>query len=235
MTIPKVVMLDTVGSSSVNIPGGTQYVGGYVSGSGVVPWTVGDWNLFPKARKVRIEQDPSANPDPHSYDAMDMEFRALTAAEVAAEHKRRVDAGVEWTTVYGTPSNLALVTAAIRGLGGNYWDGHVNYWVANWNLDEEQAAALIGSFIDGATCVAVQWASPTSNPNTVVPGGAETLTRANIDISVVDGNWIPSGGFTGSTPPVLITPPEHGVLVTEDSHGNLVEKGVTSTDETHWQ
>ena len=235
MNIPKVVMLDTVGTAAANIPKATPYVGGYVSGSGVVPWSAGDWALFPGSRKVRIEQDPGANPDPHSYDAMDMEYRALTAGEVAADHKRRVDAGIEWSTVYATRSNLVLVTQAIKALGGHYWDGHVNYWLADWNLDEEQAAALIGTMVEGASCVAVQWASPTSNPNTPVPGGSHTLAQSNVDISVVDGNWIPSGTFSGVTVPPVAPPVEHGILVTEDSHGSLVEKNVSSTDDTHWQ
>lgn len=234
MTIPKVVMLDTVGTAAHNIPKATPYVGGYVTGSGAVPWSQGEWSMFPDSRHIRIDQSPSANPDPHSFDAVDMETNALTAGGVAAEVKRRVDAGVTWTTVYATRANLALVTAAIKGLGGSYWDGHVNYWLADWNLDEEQAAALIGTFIEGATCIAVQWASPTSNPNTVVPGGSATLVQANVDISVCDGTWIPSGGW--GTPPTPVAPPatEHGVLVTDDGHGNLTEKSVSSTDDTHW-
>jgi hypothetical protein len=235
MNIPKVVMLDTVGTAAANIPRATPFIGGYVSGSGVVPWSGADWSPFPNSRKFRIEQDPNANPDPHSYDIIDMEYRALTADETAQDHKRRVDAGVEWTTVYATQSNLALVTAAIKGLGGNYFDGHVNYWLADWNLDEEQAAALIGTFVEGATCVAVQWASPTSNPNTPVPGGSSLLVHANVDISVADGNWMPSGTFSGVIVPKPVPVTEHGDLITEDSQGNLAEKNVSSTDGTHWQ
>ena len=37
--------------------------------------------------------------------------------------------------------------------------------------------------------MAVQWASPTSNPNTIVPGGTQTLADANIDISVTIPSW----------------------------------------------
>ena len=235
MTITKVVMLDTVGTAAHNIPKATPYVAGYMSGSGAVPWGGSEWAMFPESRKVRILQDPNDNVDPHIWDAIDMEYRALTAADTAAEVKRRVDAGIEWTTVYATRTNLALVTAAVKGLGGSYWNGHVNYWLADWNLDEEEASAIVGTFVEGATCIGVQWASPSSNPNTVVPGGSATLVQANIDISVVDGSWIPSGGW--GTPPPPVAPPavEHGILVTEDSHGALTERPVSSTDDTHWQ
>jgi len=234
MTIPKVTLLDTVGTTSQHIPTGTPYVGGYVTGSGAVPWSAADWARFPNSRHVRIDQSPSANPDPHSYDVMDMETFALTADEVAANHKRRIDAGIEWSTVYATRSNLALATAAIKGLGGNYWYGHVNYGLADWNLDEEEAAALIGTLVEEATCIWVQWASPTSNPDTIVPGGTANLVQSNIDIGVCHGLWIPSGGF-GATPPPVTTPPvEHGILVTDDGHGGLTEKSVSSTDDTHW-
>ena len=234
LSIPKAVMLDTVGTAAIHIPKSTPYVGGYVTGSGAVPWGSADWGMFPNSRHVRIDQAPGDNPDVHSFDAVDMEKYALTAGDVAEQVKRRVDADIEWTTVYATRANLALVTAAVKGLGGSYWNGHVNYWLADWNLDEEEAAALVGTFIEGATCVAVQWASPTSNPNTLVPGGTATLVQANIDISVCDGTWIPSGGWGVTPPPVVAPTTEHGILVTEDVHGVLTEKSVTSTDDTHW-
>ena len=36
---------------------------------------------------------------------------------------------------------------------------------------------------------AVQWASPSSNPGTLVPGTGLTLTQANCDLSVADKSW----------------------------------------------
>lgn len=234
MTIPKDVMLDTVGTASQHIPTVTPYIGGYVSGSGSVPWSQADWDRFPNSRHNRILQHANTGLDPHSWDSVDMETNALTAAEVAAEHKRHVDAGIEWTNVYATRTNFALAVSAIKGLGSHYWDGHVTLWLADWNLDEEQAVALIGTFIEGATCIGVQWASPTSNPNTLVPGGTATLVQANIDISVVDGTWVPSVSFDLAPPPVVHPATEHAILVTDDGHGNLTEKSVSSTDDTHW-
>lgn len=235
MNIPKAVMLDTVGTSAHNIPGATPYVGGYVSGTGVVPWAAGDWALFPNARHNRIYQMPGENVDPHSWDTIDMETGAFDAEQAAQAHKQHCDAGIALTNLYGTRTSIAAGVTAIKGLGGNYFIGRVTCTLADWNLDEEEAAALIGTFVEEVTCCSVQWASPTSNPNTVVPGGSTTLVRANIDINVVDGNWIPSVSFTGF-PPAAPTPTvEHGEVVTQDSHGNYVGHDVTSTDGTHWQ
>lgn len=235
MLLPKAVMLDTVRTTAHHIPVDTPYVGGYITGSGVVPWTQAEWEGFPHSHLVYINQDPGAHPDPRSWSVLDMETGAHTPASVAAEHKLHIDAGVQWTCVYGGRANLALATAAIKALDGEYWNGHVCYWLADWDLNEEQASALIGTYIEGASCVGVQWASPKSNPNTIVPGGSLTLGQANIDISVCDGTWIPNVSFGG----VPVAPPtpvvEHGEIVTQDSHGNYVGHDVSSTDGTRWQ
>lgn len=235
MNIPRAVMLDTIRTSAHNIPKATPFIGGYVSGSGSVPWTETEWAMFPGSRHVRIYQDPSHTLDPHSWDAIDLESGAFNAAQAAQEHKRHVDAGIQWTTIYATRTNLALATKAIKALGEEYWNGHVCYWLADWNLDQEQASALIGTFVEGATCVAVQWASPSSNPHSVVPGGSYLLAQANIDVSVVDAGWIPSVKFTNPNPPAPAPTVEHGEVVTQDSHGNYVGHEVSSTDGTHWQ
>jgi hypothetical protein len=229
------VMLDTVGTSAANIPGATKYVGGYITGSGAVPWSAGDWALFPNARKVRIYQNPGQGMALEAWDVIDLENGAFTVAEAVAETKRRVDAGITWTYIYATRSNLAAFTAALKAEGTHYWNGHVMYWLADWNLNEAEAAALIGTFVEGATCIGVQWASPTSNPNTVVPGGSHTLAQANVDISVVDANWMPSSAPAPVTPPVPTAVTHHAELVEDDGHGSFTAKPVSSTDDTHWQ
>lgn len=235
MNIPRVVMLDTVGTAAANIPASTPYVGGYVSGTGVVPWSAGDWALFPHARHNRIYQWPNISLDPHAWDTLDVENNAVTPAEAAQEHKLSVDAGIRFTNIYGTRTSIAATVAAIKALGGDYFVGHVTCTLADWNLNEEEASALIGTFVEEVTCVGVQWASPESNPNTVVPGGSHTLAQSNIDINVVDGNWIPGVSFSGFTPPTPTPTVEHGEVVTQDSHGNYVGHDVSSTDGIHWQ
>lgn len=235
MNIPKAVMLDTVGTSAHNIPASTPYVGGYVSGTGVVPWSAGDWALFPNARHNRIYQMPGENVDPHSWDTIDMETGAFDAEQAAQEHKRHVDAGIKLTNLYATRTNLAAGVNAIKALGGDYFIGHVTCTLADWNLDEEEAAALIGTFVEEVTCVSVQWASPESNPNTVVPGGSYTLARANVDINVTDANWIPSVSFTGMETVAPTPATQHGELVTDDGHGGMTAIELSSTDGKHWQ
>ena len=44
------------------------------------------------------------------------------------------------------------------------------------------------------TCRAVHWASPTSNPGTIVPGGTLTLAQAQVDLSVAEDAWHPAPG-----------------------------------------
>jgi hypothetical protein len=227
-------MLDDIGSSSRNIPGSTAFVGGYVTGLGDVPWTQAEWDAFPHAKHVRIAQGAGAAPAASGYDVIDVEADAVTPESASAMVVQRVHSGIQWTTIYGTDSTLAAVTAAIQARGLGWWDGHINYWLADWNLNESEAAALLGTLRHGAPLVGVQWASPTSNPNTVVPGGSQTLSQANIDISVVDANWIPSGGFTGNFPPPPPVKTWNGLLVVTDAAGVFHARAVTSTDDVHW-
>ena len=235
MPVHATTMLDDIGSSSRNIPVGTPYVAGYVTGIGDVPWTPAEFARFAGSRIVRINQGAGNAVGPHDYDVLDVEQYAVTPGGAAQAHKARVDAGIPWTTIYGTDSTIQQVVNDIRALGDNYWIGHVNVWLANWNLNLGEATALLGTEIHGASCIGVQWASPSSNPNTQVPGGYGTLSQDNIDISVVDDTWIPSGGFAGNVP----TPPPPttytGILVTHDANGAFLARQITSTDDIHWQ
>lgn len=235
MTVASSTMLDTIGANSANIPLSTHYVAGYVSGIGDVPWTQAQFERFPTIRKVRIWQGAGIKPSLQAYDVIDVESGAVTPQQAAMAIRDRVQANIPWTTVYGSDSTLAQVTEETRKFGDSVWIGHVNYWLANWNLNEAEAAALLDTQVHGASVVAVQWASPSSNPNTLVPGGSQTLSQANIDISVVDANWVPSGGF-GPTP-VPVPPPvtHHGMLVFTDANGNYMARLLSSTDDIHWQ
>lgn len=235
MTVASSVMLDTIGATAHNIPQSTHYVAGYVSGLDDVPWTQAQFDSFPTIRKVRIWQGAGIKPSLQAYDVIDVETGAVTPAMAAQAVHDRVQAGIPWTTVYATESNLALVTTEIKKFGEAIWNGHVNYWLANWNLNEAEAIALLDTYIHGGSCVAVQWASPASNPNTVVPGGSQTLSQANIDISAVDANWVPSGGFGPTPPPVPPPVTYNGVLVTVDTQGNFISRAVTSHDDVNWQ
>lgn len=244
MSVPSTHMVDTIHGSAThddvnNIPTNTPYVAGYVSGTNGVEWTPADFARFPGSREVKIYQGFGPLPPIHNFDAIDVESGAVTPAFCAEIVKQRVDAGIIWTTVYGSDSFLAQVTTEIQKLGNHYWNGHVNYWLADWNLNEQEATAKLGSFVHGASCVGVQWASPSSNPNTNLPGTSLTLSQSNCDLSVVDANWIPSGGFTPlPTPAPVPVPPSPvppqpvaiaGVLV-YDQGGTLKSRDVHSSD-----
>ena len=87
---------------------------------------------------------------------------------------------------------LEAVQQALEGLKPppSWYYGHVDCWLSNWNLNEAEAAALIGTEIHGMTCRAVQWANPTYNAATLVPGSLLTLADAQVDLSVMDASWL---------------------------------------------
>lgn len=205
-----VSMVDTV-HASVGLDLATfPYVAGYISGTDGIKWTAGDWGLFGHARKIRIWQGEGALPEIDAYDVIDVEAGAVSVGQAAREIRDRVGFGIQWTTVYGTDSTLKAVAEAVQAMGHDVWNGHVNCWLADWNLDLAGAMKVVGTRVHGMTCVGVQWASPTSNPNTVLPGGSgKTLREANVDLSVVDAGWVPSSFKAAPKPvpaPVAVKP-----------------------------
>lgn len=195
------MMVDTIHADVSKVPANIPEIAGYISGTSDIDWTSADWARFARARKVRVYQGYGPRPAPHAYDAVDIETGALSPEEAAQCVKERVDAGIPWTTFYATDTSAALANAAVQRLGEHYWNGHVNIWLADWNLSQETAIPYIGRAVHGATCIGVQWASPSSNPHTILPGTNLTLAQANVDLSIVDSTWIPSGGWGAPPPP----------------------------------
>lgn len=224
-----IMMVDTIHADVSKVPANIPEIAGYISGTSDIDWTSADWARFTKARKVRVYQGYGPVPAPHLYDAVDIESGAVSPAQAAQCVKQRVDAGIPWTTFYATDGNAALANAEVQRLGEHYWNGHVNIWLADWNLSQETAIPYIGKAVHGATCIGVQWASPSSNPHTLLPGTSLTLAQANVDLSIVDNTWIPSGGWgTPPAPPKTPAPPElHGVVVRLDDG---IARAVISTD-----
>ena len=196
------VMIDAIRINAHNIPRATPKVAGYVTGTGAVPWTATQWNYFPHAGHVRIDQSPSLDVFAAGHaDVADVESQAGTVGSFVNAVRARVAAGPaeHWSTIYGTDATIAAASASLQAAGPHGWYyGRVDCWLADWNLNEAEAAALIGRQIHGLTCRAVQWASPGSNPGTIVPGGALTLTQAQVDLSVAEATWHPA---PSSTPP----------------------------------
>jgi len=200
-------MADTTSGGVSHIPATMDYVGGYVSGSGGIEWTAADWARFPKARKFRIYQGNGPAPAIGDYDEIDVEKGAVTPAEAAQLVKARVLGGITWTGIYADDSYAAETAKAIQALGENIWNGHVVLRLADWSLSAAQATAKIGTHIHGMSCVGVQFASPSSNPHTVIPGTTVTLSQANVDLSIVDATWIPSKGWGANITAPAVTPP----------------------------
>lgn len=218
---------DTKHSAVHNIPPGKYaYVMGYVTGTPDIQWTPDDWKRFPGSKLIRIEQGFGPEPDIHTFHVLDIEKGAFTPASAAAIVRQRVDAGIEWTCLYGSDGPLAETADIIRAMGKHYWDGHVECGLANWSLSEAEAIPLVGTLVHGMSCRYVQWASPDSNPDTLLPGTNLTLRQADVDLSVVDAGWNPSD--QPPPPPAPVPPPtatQTGLLVTYDkgfTTGNVV-------------
>lgn len=187
-------MPDFTHSAVRDVPpnGPFTHVAGYTSGTPDILWTASDWARFPKQVHIRIEQGyGTKTPNMADYDVLDIEKGAWTPAEAAAEVKRRVEAGYQWTTLYGSNAALGAAADAIKAYGHDIWNGHVDCVLADWNLSEAEAYKIVGTEVHGMTCRGVQWASPSSNPHTNLPGTAMTLAESNVDLNVIQPGWNP--------------------------------------------
>ncbi len=180
-------MIDAIHFNVGNVPASTPKVAGYVTGTPDIQWTLQDWERFPHAGTVRIDQSPGlAEYGSNAASVADIEDGAGTVGSFVAASESRLRIGrLLWC--YGTESVLSEISSALKAAripldkcGG---------WLANWNLSEAEADAVLGKPIAGIRIVAVQWASPTSNPNTVVPGSHLTLAQAQVDLSVTVPGW----------------------------------------------
>jgi hypothetical protein len=181
------LMIDTIHDNVGNIPGGTPRVAGYVTGTPNIRWTPQDWARFPKAGKAPVDQSPELSAYA-SNEAMiaDIEPLAGTVPAYVKACQERVRTGHP-LCCYCSQNTVAQVSAAVADAKIPLSDCWV--WIANWNLSQAEAGALLGTVVAGFKVVAVQWASPTSNPRTLVPGSGLTLAEANVDLSVTRPTW----------------------------------------------
>jgi hypothetical protein len=181
-TIEVVTMIDAIGVDAGNIPTQTEKVGAYITGSGIVPWNDTQLARFGK-KVVTINQLP-ANPGDTDAMVCDSETGAATIADAVGWGQRRMNAKHR-PAFYIQASNLSsLINALVHG-GVTTAD----IWIANWNLTMAEAAKLVQDATGPFPIVAVQFASPSSNPNTIVPGTSKTLKEANVDLSMANVNW----------------------------------------------
>lgn len=153
-------------------------IAGYTTGSPDIQWNSRDWNVLPHIGKVRIDQSDSNFPG--NGDVKDCESGAATIDTAVEWAVRRKEMGKP-ATIYIQQSGLEECESKCKAAGVSPY-----YWLADWNLDRESAASQLGGRI-----VAIQWASPSSNPHTLVPGTRLTLAEVNCDLSVALENWLP--------------------------------------------
>lgn len=216
-------MIDAIGSNprlSDIAKGKPPRVAGYDTGTGIM-WTIDEWGKFPDSEHLHIDQRPGlASLAAGKSHCGDVEGGAGTVQDYIAAARHRKDTWNIPSMIYLSASKVNDAHAAIilAGLGGRY----TLWWVADWSLSEEQATRRLGGSV-----VAVQYASPTSNPGTLLPGTGMTLKEANADLSVTLDTWHPRALDV----PVVTKPPvtTSGWIV----YDGLAKK-VRSTDLRNW-
>ena len=179
MTIATVTVCDAIRANVCHLPKGMA--AGYTTGSGVVPWGAAEWKAHPGA--VRICQDPGATDE--TADVLDVEQGAATigvaarwaeaaAANVAAGKRP----GQRHPAVY---MSLSMVTPVVNALIAGGIHSGVSLWVANWNLTEAEAAALV---------------QHAGGPFPVV--GVQYRNAGTYDVSVFSREWL--GAVSGDRP-----------------------------------
>lgn len=220
-----VIMADTIGADSGNIPESFTKVAGYVTGGGIIAWTTEEWDRFVKtAGLVSICQDP--NGDPTQAVAFDIEPGALTIADFVRmagirehDHKWNSAAYIEASQMGDLVQ--ACVAAELT---------MVELWVANWSLNQDNAVKLLGTKMRDYEIVAVQYASPTSNPQTVCPGSHSTLKQLNLDLSVTLPTWFPPPAGS-KAPTAVVEPPVTSIAsLIMTVEGQSITIPISSTD-----
>lgn len=211
-TVP---MADAIGADSVNIPTSFQKVAGYDTGGGSIPWTDVNWKRFPKSGHVHIDQTPGLRDYALGVSAIaDVEPGAGTVQNFVTATRERNAHGLAGH-LYCSIGYLPVVVGEMLSAGLNVDDS--DFWIADWNLNQAQASSLIGKYdlaVPGHGTVtinvaAVQWASPSSNPHTIVPGSTLTLQQANVDLSETRPDWF---SWVPPVPPPPVTT-EPGIVV----------------------
>lgn len=184
---PVVDMLDTIGAGAGNIPAGTKRVAIYLTGGGGIAWTNADVAKLnhddPELQSVlRIDQSNSLLHLP-VYLIKDVEAGASTNTTAIDEVQSRRLAGLR-SGIYTSRANYPAMRQMVESVPGLL--DFVDFWVADWNLSREEA---INFMFSDDHIKAVQWASPTSNPQTLVPNSSRNLLESNIDLSVTRADW----------------------------------------------
>lgn len=224
-------MADTIGIDLKNIPAGFPKVAYYVTGGGSIQAPQAEIDRLKESGHLRIDQSPQLQ----AYavgkaDVADVEPGAGTSIAFVAATKKRIAAGMHGNLYCDKADMMENVNAL---LDAKVDLALVVFWVADWDLDAAQASKRCGTQTFGPTkhgnvtinVGAVQWASPTSNPNTTIPGTKLTLKDANVDLSETVEGWFsyrpPAAAImTG----LVVTPELHVIDVASTDGGNTWQK-----------
>ena len=182
------MVIDATHAYVGNIPLNARGVMGYVTQAtpeSGIQWADEDWARFPYAGKMRIDQSGSLSPFATlAADVADIEYGAGTMGAFLTAARERKGRGHD-STLYISYDNFE---SAVQDVASSGLSSSVLYAIADWSLSLEQASAFIGA----RNIQLVQWASPTSNPDTLVPGSTKTLAEAKVDLSVKASGWFGS-------------------------------------------
>lgn len=147
----------------------------YITGTPDIKWSPVEIAWFHRAKVFHVNQHFD-NDDPYLGDEFDVEELAWTPAQVVEVVRARRER--QWSTrLYGTYATYGQTVTELANAGVR----RSTFWrIADWNLDAHMAdATLWGDVYAG------QWASPTSNPHTLIPGSDNELWVANVDLNVL--------------------------------------------------
>jgi hypothetical protein len=206
-------LLSALGS---NFP---QTIASYVTGTDGIEATAAQFATIARDCGVfRYDQSPTlADFASGNADGADIENGAGTiVSAVDAAQRREANNWYSW--FYISSANLTDARTAVEGAKL----GRVRFIVADWNLSQAEAQTFLAGNDD---VDAVQWASPSSNPNTVCPGTSRTRKQLNFDLNATRAGW-----FIKASQPVPPPVTQSGLVVTD----NPSTMAVTSTDGKTW-
>lgn len=213
------IVFDCIRANIARAPAGL--LAGYTTGSADIAWTAADWTAHPGA--VRIDQDPAASDG--TADVLDVEAGAATPAHVPGWAKRALASyragtrpGQRSPLVYVSAANVTSVANVLTG--AKMADGSVGLFIANWNLNQAQAAADVLA---------------ASGPFPV--HGLQFKDAGDYDIDVFSSAWL--GAVSQAPPkPGAATPAPGNLRQTVESTGSAVSftwHPVAGQDTYHWQ
>lgn len=167
---------DCMGEHSDLLPAAMGVVWAYGTGTPGIPWSVQQRARFGHAHIYTIDQGYGSK-GAFDADEFDLEERAWTVPELVDVAAARAEKRVS-TRIYCSRIPYGMMMGALAAAGLLHLP--VFFRIADWSLNEQQARATLGGNV-----YAKQWASPSSNPGTLVPGTELTLTDAQCDLNVV--------------------------------------------------